>query len=34
MKKYIIALTAFLGVYSPRVMAQNTDAVDARQQLK
>ena len=34
MKKYIIALTALLGVCSPRVMAQNTDAVDARQQIK
>ena len=34
MKKYIIALTALLGVCSLRVMAQNTDAVDARQQIK
>lgn len=34
MKKYIIALTALLGVCCPRVMAQNTDAVDARQQIK
>ncbi|MBR5656033.1 MAG: histidine-type phosphatase [Prevotella sp.] len=34
MKKSIIALTVLLGVSAPRVMAQNTDGVDARQQIK